>query len=128
MKGLVSTIAIRPHDFPGVYPDAIRAEVTLETETGPVVKEVSATLIIRDKLDHVIITPDVVRLAQKERIQFQAVGYDKNNILMPDVFFRWSVINPDVGTIDSRGLFTAEGDPGEYPDAVRVEAFQRLEN
>ena len=72
-------VAVTAHDFPGIYEGAIRAEVTLETESG---------LVIRDRLARVEITPGVATLARKEKIQFRAVAYDKNGIIPTDVFFR----------------------------------------
>ena len=81
-------------------------------------------MIIRDKLDRVEITPQAATLAKGERIQFRAVAYDKNGILLPDVSFRWRAAGRDAGSIDSSGLFVANGDPGDYPEAIRVEALQ----
>ena len=64
-------------------------------------------------------------LAQGERMQFRAAAYDKRHVLLPDILFRWSVADDTVGTIDSNGLFIAEGAPGEYPGVIKVEAVQR---
>ena len=93
--------------------------MTLETESGLINQEVSATLVIRGNLASGEIVPKVVSLASGERIQFRAVAYDENRVLLPDVFFRWSVANSDPGSIDSSGLFAAKGGIGEYPAAVQ---------
>ena len=121
-------INVTAHDFPGIYEGAIKAQVTVQTETGPIVREISATLVIRDTLHSVEITPGTATLSRGEKVQFRAVAYDKNRVLLPDVFFRWSVDDPRAGTIDVNGLFTAEGRPSEYRGAVRVEAFQRVKD
>ena len=118
-------VTVTAHDSPGIYEDAIRAKVTLKGEMGLVVQEVSATLIIRGKLNNVAITPQVATMAPDERIQFRAVAYDRGGVLLPNVSFRWSITDPAVGDIDGSGLFIAEGRPGEYPGAVQVEATER---
>ena len=118
-------ITVTAHDFPGTYEGAIRANLTLETPSGPVTQAVSATLVIRGTLDGVEIVPADVTLGHGERMPFRAVAYDENRVLIPDVFFRWSVADPDAGTIDASGVFVARGHPGEYPGAVHVEAVQR---
>lgn len=68
-------------------------------------------------------------VARGDRVQFRAVARDSNGVLVPDVTFRWTVNNPKegptVGTIDSGGLFTVQGEPGDYPSVVEVEAIQR---
>ena len=118
-------VNVTANDFPGLYEDAIRAVVTLETAEGPVTHEVSASLIIRGPLTSVDVVPSVATLPRGEKIGFRAVAYDENGVLLPDVFFRWSIADPAAGKIDSSGLFTAEGRIGEYPGAVQVEAVQR---
>ena len=121
-------VTVTAHDFPGIYEDAIRALVTLETEDGPVTQEVSATLIIRGNLDSVELIPKVATLVRGSKVQFRAVAYDESHILLPDVTFQWRVTDSRAGTIDADGLFTAQDRPGEYPGAVRVEAVQRIQN
>ena len=118
-------VNVTANDVPGIYEGAIRAEVTFETESGPVTREVSATLVIRDSLATVEITPRIATLAPGERMLFRAVGYDRNRILLADIVFRWSLVDGAVGAIDSSGLFIAEGSPGEYPGLIKVEAVQR---
>ena len=118
-------VTVTAHNFPGIYEGAIRASVTLQTASGPVIQELSATMIIRDTLATVEIAPQAATLARGEKMQFRAIAYDKNNILLSDVSFRWSVTDPALGTIDQSGLFTADGSPGEYPGAVQVQASQR---
>lgn len=119
-----SFVNVTANDFPGVYEGAITAMVTIETDSGPTTQEVSATLVIRGELDNVLITPDVATIAPSESAVYRAISYDGNGVLLPNVQYKWSVSDPSVGTIDSDGVFTANGPPGRYPEAVRVQALQ----
>ena len=116
---------VTANDFPGIYPGAIRGVVTLDTEKGPLTEEVNATLVIRDILHTVEVSPTVATMAKGQRLAFRAVAYDKNDVVLSDVSFRWSVTDGSAGTIDASGVFIAQGSPGEYPGAVRVQAVQR---
>ena len=106
-------VTVTAHDFPGTYDGAIRAEVTVDTPDGSMTTEVSATLVIRDVLDRVDINPRVATLARGDLVQFRAVAYDQNGVLLPDVTFNWKLMSRTVGSMDRNGLLTAEGDPGE---------------
>ena len=97
----------------------------VETEDGSITLEAISTLVIRNSLDSVEITPPVGTVELGGRIQFSAVGYDINHVPLPDVTLIWSVEDPTVGTIDNNGLFTSKGTPGEFPGAVKVTAIQR---
>ena len=119
-----SFVNVTANDFPGVYEGAIKAMVTLETASGPVTQEVSATLVIRGELDNVLITPDVATVAPGGSVAYRALSYDGNGVLLQAVQYKWSVSDPSIGTIDSGGVFTAKGPPGRYPEAVRVQALQ----
>ena len=119
-----SFVNVTANDFPGVYEGAIKATVTLETDSGPVTQEVSATLVIRGELDNVLITPDVATVAPGGSAVYRALSYDGNGVLLQAVQYKWSVSDPSIGTIDSDGVFTAKGPPGRYPEAVRVQALQ----
>ena len=116
---------VTAHNRPGTYPRGIRAQVIFDTASGPISREVAATLVIRDVLGSVEIVPGIVALSRGEKVQFRAVAYDKNNILVPNVLFRWSVTHDPAGTVDANGLFTAEGLPGEYPGVIEVKAVER---
>ena len=120
-----SFVNVTANDFPGVYEGAIKATVTLDTDSGPVTQEVSATLVIRGTLDRVAITPDLVTVAPGESVPYRALSYDENGVLLTGVIHKWSVSDPSIGAIDSNGIFTAKGAPGRYPEAVRVQAIQR---
>ena len=118
-------VVVTAHDYPGIYENAIRAEVIQQTESGPVAQTVSATLVIRGPLAKVEVTPPVISLALGERMQPRALAYDRNDILLSDVSFKWSVADAEAGSMDSNGVFTAEGRPGRYPGAIEVTAIQR---
>ncbi len=113
-------------DTPGIYREAIRADVSQETEVGTLTHTKTATLVILGPLERVDITPKVATVAAGGRIQFRAVGFDLNEQPLPDVNFRWSVAVDDAGTIDRNGRFSASKNPGEYLSAVMVRAIQRL--
>ena len=109
---------------PGVFPGAIRALVTLEREGRFIVGEVSADLVIRGPLGVVTIEPSFATVEPGGRVQFQALGWDVRGILLPDVSFRWTVVDENVGTIDSIGSFVAGQALGTHRDVVKVVAVQ----
>ena len=90
-------VVVTAHDYPGIYENAIRAEVIQQTESGPVAQTVSATLVIRGPLAKVEVTPPVISLALGERMQPRALAYDRNDLLLSDVSFKWSVADAEPG-------------------------------
>ena len=113
-------------NVPGVHEDAIRVDVSQQIGTEQVSQTINATLIIRGELTKVEITPQTAAVTPGGRIAFRSAGFDANDVLLPDVVYRWSVTREDVGTVDANGVFTAGKDLGEYPGAVQVEIVQRL--
>ena len=95
--GMSQFVVVTANDFPGIYPGAIRGVVTLDTESGPLTEEVNATLVIRDILDTVEVSPTVATMAKGQRLAFRAVAYDKNGVVLSDVSFRWSVTDGSAG-------------------------------
>ena len=113
-------------NFPGIHQSAIIVDARQIGAEEQAFQTISATLIIRGKLEKVDVTPQRATVLPGGRIRFRAVGYDKNGTSLPDVTARWSVVDTRVGTIDASGVFTAGESLGEYPGAVRVEMVQRL--
>jgi hypothetical protein len=113
--------------LPGVYANAIIAEIELPTGQETEVIEARATLVVRGPLDRVEIRPGVAEVGRGGRVQFLAVAYDANGISLPNVQYQWEMLDSDAGSIDQRGLFTATGSPGPYDNAVRVKAVQFIE-
>ena len=91
----------------GTYPDVVKAEadsvtgyasVTVNPEAGPV--------------DHIVVVPSTADIQAGGSQQFTATGYDQNNNVVKGISFTWSVVNPDAGSIDENGLFTAQSTAG----------------
>ena len=73
-------------------------------------------------LHHITIAPASSSLTFGQNQQFTATGYDENNRQLTGISFSWSVTNPEAGTINANGLFTAGVVEGTYPDVVRAES------
>jgi len=73
-------------------------------------------------LHHITVTPSSVSLEFGQAQQFTAIGYDQNNNVINGISFTWSVVDPDAGSIDGTGEFTAGMVAGTYPDVVKAEA------
>jgi len=112
---------------PGMYADAIVAEIEVPSPNGTTIKEARAALVVRGPLDRVEVRPGFAEVGRNGRFQFLAVAFDANGVSLPNVQFQWDMADSSAGSIDQRGLFTASGSPGSYNDAVRVKAVQLLE-
>jgi len=73
-------------------------------------------------LHHIIVTPASLTLNTGQTQQFTATGYDQNDNIITGLSFVWSVVDPDAGSVDGNGLFTAGTVEGTYPDVVKAEA------
>jgi hypothetical protein len=92
---------------------------------GEVLEAVSfADVTIVGPLETVEILPSEAHLRPRATMQFQAIGYDSSGTRIPNLRFRWSVLDPKAGSIDSSGRFSAGQDPGVYPSAIHVQAVQ----
>ena len=80
----------------------------------------TTTSVTYGALASIAITPTSVTLAMRQSQQFSAAGFDAYNNTIPDLSLSWQVTQPDAGTIDATGLFTAGTKAGQYPDAVVV--------
>ena len=89
--------------------------------------EVSADLVIRGPLAVVTIEPVTATVTLGQRIQFQAQARDASGTLLPDVYFRWSVVDEKAGEFNTGGSFVAGQELGEYQDVVKVVAVQRIQ-
>ena len=113
-------------DSPGIYLGAIRGLVTIETNGRLITGEVSADLVIRGPLAAVTVEPTFATVSPGGWVQFQAQGRDANGTLLPEVNFRWSVVDERAGNIDTVGSFVASQQQGTYRDVVKVVAVQHL--
>lgn len=119
-------VEVKAGKTPGIYPGAIRAVVTVKTSQGVVTQEVAANLTIRGPLATVTIDPPTATVAPGGAFQFRAQARDASGVLLPDVFFKWSVVDKGVGRIDFDGSLVASRELGQHPDAVQVVAVQRI--
>ena len=113
-------------ESPGIYPGAVRGHVTMETNGRVMTGEVSADLVIRGPLTAVTIEPTFATVSPGGWVQFEAKGRDANGTLLPEVNFRWSVVDERAGSIDAVGSFVASQQQGTYQDVVKVVAVQHL--
>jgi len=113
-------------ESPGIYPGAVRGHVTMETNGRVMTGEVSADLVIRGPLAAVTIEPTFATVSPGAWVQFEAKGRDANGTLLPEVNFRWSVVDERAGSIDAVGSFVASQQQGTYQDVVKVVAVQHL--
>lgn len=110
---------------PGVYPNAVRAVVGVPGPTGPVLKELTASITIRGPLASLTILPDTPTAVVGRAIQLRAAPYDANGVFLPDVSFRWNIVDQRAGTISTTGAFRVRGTPGTYSQAVHLQAIGR---
>jgi hypothetical protein len=64
------------------------------------------------------VTKSVTTLESGQSAWLFAIGYDSNGLQVPFLQFRWSIDDPDVGTITPSGFFTAGSEPGSYENAI----------
>jgi MYXO-CTERM domain-containing protein len=96
----------------GTYTDTVRAEA------GGL--SAGATVIVRSgPASRIELKPTSATLAPRQQQRFTAQAYDVFGNPSPDSL-TWSVASPQVGSIDSEGLFTAGTLAGVYREAVRV--------
>ena len=69
------------------------------------------------ELHHIEVSPDLVTLGFNDQQQFEAQGYDINDVPVVCAEYTWDVVNGG-GTIDQAGLFTAGTAPGTFVDTV----------
>ena len=119
-------VEVKAGNVPGIYPDAIRAVVTVRKDGGVVTQEVSSDLIILGPLDTVIIEPPKATVGPGGVVRFRAQARDVNGILLSDVSFHWEVVDERAGKIEFDGSFRASQAVGEYPDSIKVTATQRI--
>ena len=76
-------------------------------------------------LDRIEVEGSLLELKTGDEVQLSAKGFDRfdNELELDDI--SWEVDDPDVGSFDADGVFTASGKSGEFPeDMVRVRGFK----
>lgn len=66
-----------------------------------------ATLTVAPVLAGVTVSPDTLSVQVGGTQQFTVIAYDTNGNVMTGVIVVWSVDNPQLGTVNQNGLFTA---------------------
>ncbi|MFQ5873760.1 MAG: hypothetical protein ACE5JL_08155, partial [Dehalococcoidia bacterium] len=112
-------------DVTGVFPDAVRLELVQGEGPDRRVVVSYASVGIVGELQKAAIQPARVVLRPGQSVLFQAKGYDANDLLVSPLRGVWSVEDPEAGTIDQAGLFTAGDTPGEYVNAVKAVVSER---
>ena len=72
------------------------------------------------------VDPELATVTVGERAHFSAVGFDENGLAIPGLLVRWRLANPDLGSIDPLGNFTASATPGLYTDAIIATVTQTI--
>ena len=102
--------------------------VTLESNGSPLTPMNYADLLNRGSLAAVTIRPSAFRVTLGQWVQFDAQARDEAGSLLPDVTFRWSLLDLNAGDLDPAGLFKAGQRVGEYQKIVAVAAVQRIKD
>lgn len=101
---------------PGTFDNTI--EVVAVKGSYSATNITSVTIGTPGPLTHVTITPASATVQINGSQQFNAQGYDANNVAIPGLTYNWSVVNG--GSIDS-GLFHAPGTTGTSTVTVTVD-------
>ncbi len=104
----------------GSYTNAVEVEATQGGLTRIATGQVT---IIPGPLAEIFVAPENVDIGLGMTQQLVAVGVDQYNNRLTGLQFTWSV-NEQVGTVTQSGLLTAGMTPGDYPNAVKVEATE----
>ena len=112
--------------LPGIYPGAIRVEVSHMDSSKTLQKSAAATLVITGTLTMVNVTPKSSIVTPGGTVLFRATASDENGFTLSDVLTRWHVTDDSGGRRDAGGQFVARGDLGEYKGLVVAEVVQLL--
>ncbi len=102
------------------YPEAVKVEVT---EGDITVEAIADVTVVPGPLAQVALAPEVVDIGFNMTQQMIAAGADRFGNRISGLTFSWS-IGDEAGTITEGGLVTAGSNPGDYKDAITVEATQ----
>jgi len=99
----------------------IRMEV--RAESGPTAADLVDITVQADDPVSLQVVPHKVRVPVNRNFQFGAVAWDLFGNLMYHPPVLWTLLDPEAGTIDTVGLFTASLNAGGYPDLVQVQSY-----
>ncbi|HNW31938.1 MAG TPA: hypothetical protein PKN77_04585, partial [Caldisericia bacterium] len=84
---------------------------TVRACVGDICGEARIEVIEPQILAKIEVRPERKEMFIGESVVFEATGYDQNGKQIPNITFVWNTNNASVGSIDSNGLFLANG-PG----------------
>jgi len=114
---------------PGTYPNLVEVTVTPLGVGTPVPLKATATVTVLEpvespeRLQRLLLTPQVVRLRPGESIRLTATALSHRGEVIPSAAPRWSG-REDVVDVSPDGVVTAGDRPGTYADAVMVEVTE----
>ena len=109
----------------GTYDRAlvVTAQPPIGLGAGLVRTEVPVTIISLEsglRPAGIRVFPQRAELEPRESMHLVPLAIDANGVTVPDMKFKWEVLEPLAGTISSDGRFEAAGIVGTFPSAVRV--------
>ena len=118
---------------PGIYAESIRVEAIMKGETGNMLAEDYATVVINKMagnrpLESVQVIPSSVILPPGERALLSVRGIDTIGDYVSNLSTAWTVVNPIVGEIRRDGQFSAYGPPGIYPKSIMATVTQKIDD
>ena len=116
---------------PGIFAESIRVEAIINGETGNMLAEDYATVVINKMtgnrpLENAQVIPSSIILPPGSRALLSARGLDSIGDYVSNLSTTWSVVNPVVGEIRTDGQFSAHGPPGIYPKAIMATITQEI--
>lgn len=118
--------SFRASDKPGIYKSAVRAILTQSLDGELITKTATVDINITGTLADVMIEPEVATVMEGDTVHYSAVGLDENGLVISRLLVRWRLADPELGTIDPLGNFTANTMPGLYADAIIATVIQTL--
>ena len=119
-------------DTSGIYTEAVKVEAIVPGERGFVRAADFASVVINGErspqhMEAVRVLPQSVVVGRGGRVLLVAQGVDGLGNPAENVLISWKATHEAAGEIDNHGSFIALGSPGEYPDALTVTAWQRVD-
>ena len=108
----------------GRHLGSIRVEAFQVLNGKEIKREAYADLIISGHVSRVEVSPSSTTIAGGEAVAFFATAYDEQSIAIPGLSYTWKLLDPRAGTLSRAGIFIAGDEPGEYLNAIEVEARQ----
>jgi hypothetical protein len=110
---------------PGIYKAAVRATAEQPNGDETIVRSASVDIVVTGTLTNSEVSPALATVAPGRLVHFKLTAWDENEIVLPGMIVRWTVIDDDAGTVDVFGNFRAGDVPGMYRDVIRAEVIQR---